>query len=76
MFIKCSSYCPQWPYLASGVVEPRYPRRKSPSRLDPFADTLSEWLASNARQGRKQRRTLLQMHASLREQLELPIAMQ
>ena len=36
-------------YLASDVVEPRYPRRKSPSRLDTFASELTRWLERNAR---------------------------
>jgi transposase len=52
-------------YLASNVVQPRYVRRKSPSQLDAFASQLTQWLERNARQGRKQRRTLRQMHASL-----------
>ena len=52
-------------YLSSGVVEPRYVRRRSPSKLDAFAEQLRTWLVENARQGRKRRRTLRQMHASL-----------
>ena len=31
-------------YLASGIVEPKYPLRRSVSKLDPFAGTLSTWL--------------------------------
>ncbi|MCG8004369.1 MAG: hypothetical protein JAY88_13045, partial [Candidatus Thiodiazotropha lotti] len=31
-------------YLASGVVEPRYPKRKSPSKLDDYELTLTSWL--------------------------------
>ncbi|HTG05932.1 MAG TPA: IS21 family transposase [Bradyrhizobium sp.] len=54
-------------YLANGVVEPRYIRRASPSKLDPFAEQLRTWLADNARQGRKSRRTLRQMCASLQQ---------
>jgi len=28
----------------SGVVEPRYPKRKTPSKLDEYAQTLTNWL--------------------------------
>ena len=52
-------------YLASNVVEPRYVRRKSPSQLDAFAAELTRWLTSNARLGRKQRRTARQMYNAL-----------
>ena len=52
-------------YLANGVVEPRYVRRTSPSKLDPFAEQLRTWLVDNAQQGRKRRRTVRQLHASL-----------
>ncbi len=30
-------------YLASGVVKPRYPKRKSPSKLDDYEHTLTGW---------------------------------
>lgn len=33
-------------YLASGVTEPKYPARKSPSKLDAYAETLSSWLGN------------------------------
>ena len=52
-------------YLASGEISPRYPHRKSPSQLDAYAAELSDWLRTNQRQSRKQRRTLRQMHATL-----------
>ena len=52
-------------YLASGVVEPRYAKRTSTSKLDPFAEKLSQWLKAEQSKGRKQQRTLLQMHADL-----------
>jgi transposase len=52
-------------YLRAGAAEPRYPKRISPSKLDPFADKLSGWLKSEAIKSRKQRRTLKQMHADL-----------
>jgi transposase len=34
-------------YLASGETSPHYPRRKSPSQLDPYAAELAGWLRSN-----------------------------
>ena len=43
-------------YLASGVVEPKYPKRKSPSKIDGFATKLTAWLTAEMRKGRKQRR--------------------
>ena len=52
-------------YLNSGVIEPRYPPRKSTSVLDPFAAQLASWLDVNQRSTRKRRRTLRQMHAAL-----------
>ena len=52
-------------YLAAGVIEPRYAQRNSSSKLDPFADKLSQWLKAEQSKGRKQQRTLLQMHADL-----------
>ncbi|MFY9512671.1 MAG: IS21 family transposase [Rubrivivax sp.] len=52
-------------YLRAGTAEPRYPKRSSPSKLDPFAEKLSGWLRSEMSKSRKQRRTLKQMHAEL-----------
>jgi transposase len=52
-------------YLATDVVEPRYPRRSSPSKLDAFAEKLAYWLKIEASRGRKQRRSLKQLHADL-----------
>ena len=31
-------------YLSSGEVSPKYPARKSISKLDPYAETLASWL--------------------------------
>ena len=45
-------------YLASGVVEPKYPLRQSVSKLDPFAGTLSSWLKREAGRNRKRRALL------------------
>jgi len=52
-------------YLASGVVEPRYPKRKSPSKLDDYEPTLTSWLFRESRRHRKQRKTLKQLHSDL-----------
>lgn len=52
-------------YLRADTVEPRYAKRVSPSKLDPFADKLSGWLKTEAGKSRKQRRTVKQMHADL-----------
>jgi transcriptional regulator with XRE-family HTH domain len=49
-------------YLRAGDEEPRYARRASSSKLDPYADKLSTWLSIEATKSRKQRRTLLQLH--------------
>lgn len=53
-------------YLASGVVEPVYPQRKSPSKLDPFADMLTCWLEREASRSRKQRRNWRQLYQDRR----------
>ena len=54
-------------YLASDVVEPRYPKRQNTSKLDSLAATLSGWLAAESTRSRKQRRNLRQMHADLKK---------
>ena len=51
-------------YLRAGDEEPRYARRASSSKLDPYADKLSTWLLIEATKSRKQRRTLLQLHTN------------
>jgi len=52
-------------YLASGVVEPRYPHRKSPSKLDDYELTLTSWLFRESRRHRKQRKTVKQLYSDL-----------
>jgi len=52
-------------YLNNGVIDPQYPERQGPSKLDDFADKLANWLKTAANTGRKQRRSLHQMHADL-----------
>ena len=52
-------------YLASGVVEPKYPKRKAPSKLDDYSNTLSSWLHREAHRSRKQRRSVKQLFYNL-----------
>jgi len=52
-------------YLASGVVDPHYPKRNSPSKLDEYEQTLSNWLFRESKRHRKQRRTIRQLHRDL-----------
>ncbi len=52
-------------YLASKVVEPAYPPRKSPSRLNDYEETLTNWLFRESRRHRKQRRTVKQLYRDL-----------
>lgn len=52
-------------YLNSGVVEPKYPARSSPSKLDPYATKLAVWLKAESKKHRKQRRTLRQIYRDL-----------
>jgi transposase len=54
-------------YLRSDVVEPKFAVPERPSKLDPFVDKLSGWLRIEAGKSRKQRRTVMQMHADLVE---------
>jgi transposase len=54
-------------YLNSGVVEPKYPQRKTPSKLDEFAGALERWLTSEPLKSRKQRRNLRRIYSDLVE---------
>jgi hypothetical protein len=49
-------------HLRSEESEPKYPRRVSSSKLDPYAEKLATWLDIEATKSRKQRRTLRQIH--------------
>lgn len=49
-------------YLRAGEETPRYAKRASSSKLDPYADKLATWLAIEATKSRKQRRNLRQIH--------------
>ena len=52
-------------HLASGVVKPRYPKRKSPSKVDDYELTLTSWLFRESCRHRKQRRSMRQLHLDL-----------
>ena len=54
-------------YLANGVVEPRYPKRKSRSTLDPFAEKLTDWLQVETTRGRMQRLGFKELYLRLRQ---------
>ena len=49
-------------YLRAGEEMPRYAKRESSSKLDPYAEKLATWLAIEATKSRKQRRNLRQIH--------------
>lgn len=52
-------------YLDSKIVEPQYPNRKTPSKLDDYAAKLTLWLKTEAGKGRKQKRSIKQLHRDL-----------
>ena len=52
-------------YLRADTVEPRFRVPARPSKLDPFAQKLSDWLRAEAGKSRKQRHTAKQMHGDL-----------
>jgi len=52
-------------YLRGDAVEPAFKVPDRPSKLDRFADRLSAWLKTEANKPRKQKRTVLQLHADL-----------
>jgi len=54
-------------YLQSRVVEPKYVRLKTPSKLDEFAGALEHWLTTEPLKGRKQRRNLRRIYQDLVE---------
>jgi len=54
-------------YLASNELEPAYPSRKSPSKLDDYEETLTNWLFRESRRHRKQRRTVKRLYKDLVE---------
>ncbi len=59
-------------YLRAGEEAPRYAKRASSSKLDPYADKLATWLAIEATKSRKQRRNLRQIHTKRRTSSTYP----
>ena len=49
-------------HLRSDESEPKYPRRVSSSKLDPYAEKLATWLGIEATRSRKQQCALRQIH--------------
>src|SRR5471032_351819 len=52
-------------YLRSDSEEPKFNLPDRPNKLDPYADKLSHMLRQEAGKPRKQKRTILQLHADL-----------
>ena len=52
-------------YLRSDSVEPKFNLPDRASKLDPYADKLSQMLRQEAGKSRKQKRTIKQLHADL-----------
>ena len=52
-------------YLRSGEVEPKFKIPNRPSKLDAFADKLSNWLKLEAGKSRKHKRTTKQLYGDL-----------
>ncbi len=52
-------------YLSNKVVEPKYPKRKTPSKLDDYAIKLAAWLKTETGKGRKQKRSIKQLYCDL-----------
>lgn len=52
-------------YLVNGVVEPEYPSRKTPSKLDGYEQTLNTWFMREQSRNRKQRRSVKQLYRDL-----------
>jgi len=52
-------------YLASGVVDTNYSKRKSSSKLTVYEQTLTSWLHREAKRNRKERRSIKQLYYDL-----------
>ncbi len=52
-------------YLANQVAEPKYPKRKTPRKLDDYEQTLTSWLFWEAKRHRNQRRSIKQLYHGL-----------
>lgn len=54
-------------YPSNQELEPAYPACKSPSKLDEYEETLTNWLFRESRRHRKQRRTVKRLYRDLLE---------
>ena len=52
-------------WLRSGQSEPVYPKRSTPSRLDPYREQLESWLRTDSHRPRRERRTAKTLFAQL-----------
>ena len=52
-------------YLREGIVEPQFQTPDRPSKIDPYAARLTDWLVANQRKVRKDRRTAKDMFEEL-----------
>ncbi len=52
-------------YLNTKELDPKYPSRNSPSKLDDYSQTLTNWLHRESRRHRKQRKTVKTLYADL-----------
>ncbi len=52
-------------YLRAGIVEPQFQTPARPSKIDPYAARLTDWLVANQRKTRKERRTAKEMYEDL-----------
>ena len=50
------------------VTEPKYPVRQTPGVIDPWADTLRQWLSADAHRVRRERRTVLDLYKAIKAQ--------
>lgn len=50
-------------HLAANAIEPKSATPKRQSKIDPLAEKLAGWLMTEAGKSRKQRRTMMQLHA-------------
>ena len=50
------------------VTEPKYPVRQTPGVIDPWADTLRQWLSTDAHRTKRERRTVLDLYRAIRAQ--------
>ena len=52
-------------YLNSNELDPKYPPRQSPSKLDDYSASLTSWLHRESRRPRKQRKNAKQLYVDL-----------